>query len=49
MLIEAAAVDGSIEPEELSYLEAVADAVGVTRDDLSDRLGEALKKSAAGS
>jgi uncharacterized tellurite resistance protein B-like protein len=48
LLIEAAAVDGSIEPEELSYLEAVAEAVGVSRDDLSDRLSEALKKSAGG-
>src|SRR5215475_8352133 len=45
LLIEAAAVDGSIAPEELSYLEAVADAVGVSRDDLSDKLGEALRAS----
>jgi uncharacterized tellurite resistance protein B-like protein len=45
LLIEAAAVDGSIAPEELSYLEAVADVVGVTRDDLSDKLGEALRAS----
>jgi len=44
LLIEAAAADGSIAPEELSYLEAVADAVGVSRDDLSDRLSEALQK-----
>ena len=45
LLIEAAAVDGSIAPEELSYLEAVSDAVGVSRDELSDRLVEALKAS----
>src|SRR6476619_1332428 len=38
LLIEAAAVDGSIAPEELGYLEAVAEAVGSTRDELSDRL-----------
>jgi uncharacterized tellurite resistance protein B-like protein len=48
LLIDAAAVDGSIEPEELSYLEAVAGVVGVSKDDLSDRLAEALKKSADG-
>jgi uncharacterized tellurite resistance protein B-like protein len=48
LLIEAAAVDGSIEPEELSYLEAVAEVVGVSRDDLSERLSTALQKSAAG-
>lgn len=44
LLIEAAASDGSIAPEELGYLEAVADAVEVSRDDLSDRLAEALQK-----
>jgi uncharacterized tellurite resistance protein B-like protein len=44
LLIEAAAVDGSIEPEELSYLEAVSDVVGVSRDDLSERLAQALAK-----
>jgi uncharacterized tellurite resistance protein B-like protein len=43
LLIEAAAVDGSIAPEELGYLEIVADAVGVSRDTLSDRLSEALR------
>lgn len=48
LLIEAAAVDGSIEPEELSYLEAVATVVGVSKDELSDRLEEALKKAPAG-
>ena len=43
LLIEAAAVDGSIASEELGYLEAAADAIGVTRDELSDRLSEALR------
>ncbi|HVW27181.1 MAG TPA: TerB family tellurite resistance protein [Polyangiaceae bacterium] len=42
-LLEAAAADGSIAPEELTYLEAVSDVVGVSRDDLSDKLGEALR------
>jgi uncharacterized tellurite resistance protein B-like protein len=48
LLIEAAAADGSIAPEELGYLEAVADAVGVSRDDLSDRLSAALQKQRQG-
>jgi uncharacterized tellurite resistance protein B-like protein len=43
LLLEAAAADGSIAPEELSYLEAVSDVVGVSRDDLGDKLGEALR------
>lgn len=43
LLLEAAAADGSIAPEELTYLEAVSDVVGVSRDDLSDKLGEALR------
>lgn len=47
LLIEAAATDGSIAPEELGYLEAVADAIQVSRDELSDRLSEALKKAKA--
>jgi uncharacterized tellurite resistance protein B-like protein len=47
LLIEAAAVDGSIAPEELSYLEVVADVVGVSRDDLSDRLSAALRAAKA--
>jgi uncharacterized tellurite resistance protein B-like protein len=42
LLIQAAAADGSIAPEELTYLEAVADVIGVSRDDLSDRLSAAL-------
>jgi uncharacterized tellurite resistance protein B-like protein len=45
LLIEAAAIDGSIAPEELGYLETVADAIKVSRDDLSDKLSEALKKA----
>jgi len=40
LLLEAAAADGSIAPEELSYLEAVSDVVGVSRDELGDKLGE---------
>jgi uncharacterized tellurite resistance protein B-like protein len=43
LLIEAAAADGSIAPEELSYLEAVASVVGASSDELGDRLGEALR------
>ena len=43
LLLEAAAADGSIAPEELTDLEAVSDIVGVSRDDLGDRLGEALR------
>ena len=43
LLLEAAAADGSIAPEELTYLEAVSDVVGVSRDDLGDKLGEALR------
>lgn len=42
LLVEAAAADGSIAPEELGYLEAVSDVVGVSRDALSDKLAEAL-------
>jgi uncharacterized tellurite resistance protein B-like protein len=51
LLIDAAAADGSIAPEELGYLEAVADAIGVSRDELSDRLSAALvqaKRAAKG-
>lgn len=47
LLIEAAAADGSIAPEELTYLEAVAEVVRVTKDELADRLSEALKKAKA--
>lgn len=49
LLIEAAAADGSIAPEELGYLEAVADVVNITRDELSDRLSDALRKAKAAS
>ena len=44
LLVEAAAADGSIAPEELGYLEAVSDVVGVSRDALSDLLSAALAK-----
>jgi len=47
LLVEAAAVDGSIAPEELTYLETVSDVVGVSRDELGDRLSEALKAAKA--
>jgi uncharacterized tellurite resistance protein B-like protein len=47
LLVEAAAADGSIAPEELGYLEAVATVAGVTQDELSDRLSEAMKKAKA--
>lgn len=45
LLIEAAAADGSIAPEELTYLESVSDVVGISRDDLADRISEALKQA----
>jgi uncharacterized tellurite resistance protein B-like protein len=45
LLVDAAAVDGSIEPEELSYLEAVAAIVEVSKDELAERLEQALKKA----
>jgi len=48
LLIEAAAADGSIAPEELSYLEAVATVVGASPDELQDRLGEALRAGKTG-
>jgi uncharacterized tellurite resistance protein B-like protein len=42
LLVEAAALDGQIAPEELGYLEAVCEVVGVSREDLSTRLERAL-------
>lgn len=47
LLVEAAAIDGSIAPEELGYLETVAEVAGVSRDALSDRLAEAMAKAKA--
>lgn len=47
LLIEAAAADGAIAPEELTYLEKVADALEVSRDELADRLSEALSKASS--
>jgi uncharacterized tellurite resistance protein B-like protein len=44
LLIEAAALDGSIAPEELAYLEAVGDVVGKPREELSEQIAEALAK-----
>lgn len=42
LLIQAAAVDGKIVPEEQAYLDAVADAVGLSRDELGRRVKTAL-------
>ena len=42
LLVEAAAVDGTIADEERSYLQAVADVIGVSADDLSGRIEKAL-------
>lgn len=44
LLIEAAALDGQIAPEELGYLEAVREVVGASLEELSERLNEALAK-----
>lgn len=44
LLIEAAALDGTIAPEELGYLDAVREVVGATDADLSARLNEALAR-----
>ena len=43
LLIQAAAVDGKIVPEEQAYLEAVADAVGLGHDELGRRVKAALE------
>lgn len=48
LLIEAAAMDGTIVPEELSYLEAVCEVVGATREDLSKRIEAALAARTSG-
>jgi uncharacterized tellurite resistance protein B-like protein len=42
LLLQAAAVDGKIAPEERSYLIAVADAVGMPHDELDARQAKAL-------
>jgi uncharacterized tellurite resistance protein B-like protein len=42
LLLQAAVVDTKIAPEERTYLETVADAVGMARADLDKRLGDAL-------
>jgi len=44
LLIEAAALDGTIAPEELGYLDAVREVVGASEEELSKRLNEALAK-----
>jgi uncharacterized tellurite resistance protein B-like protein len=42
LLLQAAVVDTKIAPEERTYLETVADAVGMARADLDKRLADAL-------
>ena len=42
LLIEAAAVDGEIVPEERAYLKAVADVLGVSQEDTEQRLAAQL-------
>ena len=42
LLIEAAAVDGEIVPEERAYLKQVADVLGITQDDIEQRLAKQL-------
>jgi uncharacterized tellurite resistance protein B-like protein len=42
LLIQAAAVDGKIAPEERAYLDVVADSVGMPRPELERRLNEEL-------
>lgn len=42
LLIQAAAADGKIAPEERGYLETVSDAVGLARGELEKRLARAL-------
>lgn len=42
LLIQAAAADGKIAPEEREYLDAVAEAVGLAKDDLEKRVARGL-------
>jgi uncharacterized tellurite resistance protein B-like protein len=42
LLVEAACADGKIAPEEREYLYAVADAVGLARSELDQRVDETL-------
>jgi uncharacterized tellurite resistance protein B-like protein len=44
LLLQAAAVDGKIAPEERVYLNAVADALGITHEEIDKRLREHLAK-----
>lgn len=44
LLVEAAALDGVIAPDEQGYLEAVREVVGVTSEDLGRALEQALSK-----
>lgn len=45
LLIEAAAIDGSIEPEERAYLKTVAEAIGVSEEETERRLAKQLALS----
>jgi uncharacterized tellurite resistance protein B-like protein len=45
LLIDAACVDGKIEPEERDYLRAVGGAIGVPDSALAQRIGEKLGQS----
>lgn len=42
MLIHAAAVDGKVVASEMAYLEAIADAMGVSRSDLGAQIDQRL-------
>jgi uncharacterized tellurite resistance protein B-like protein len=45
LLIESAAADGNVSPEERDYLFAVARAAGLSRDHIDDRIANELIKS----
>lgn len=45
LLIEAAAVDGEIVPEEREYLKLVADVLGVSQEDTEQRLAQQLARA----
>ncbi|WP_437989790.1 hypothetical protein [Sorangium sp. So ce145] len=41
-MIQAAAVDGEIVPEERAYLKAVADVLGISQEEIEQRLAKQL-------
>lgn len=45
LLIEAAAIDGEVVPEERAYLKAVAEVLGVSTDETERRLQEQLARA----